>query len=102
MEINWLLWYGGCKPNTGCMGPPEGWYLLGVPLNLFLYMILFTFVISPVVYLTFHILKGLITKKREKGSVLKKNYKKVILTFLVLLILEILFINWFLYFGVVY
>jgi len=93
MDMRWFLKY--VTPCIECFGPAPGWYLFGVHLSIYPYMILVAAFLSPVIYLTIHSLLVLLGKrKRYKGWILKKNFKEVVLMFLVIMILQIIFVNW--------
>ena len=93
--MSWFLKYVGCAPNEiGCMGPSHGWWLFGVPLNNYPFMILIALVASPPIYLTLHNIKMILRKeKRQKGWVIIKNIKWVFLTFLIIMLIEIVLFN---------
>lgn len=100
MDIGWIIRYAGCERGTGCMGPPAGWWLFGVPLYLYPYMILFALIFSFPFLLSRRTLEGMLRKKRDGPFQWKKNLRKVLLVFLIIMIIEIILANLFMLTGV--
>lgn len=77
-----ILEYVGCpRDGVGCFGPREQWYLFYVPIKFYPILIIVSFIISLI---TFFILYS-INKKVKKDLIISG------IVFIVLLILEIIF-----------
>ena len=95
MDLSWILKYVGCEPNTGCMGPRLQWWLFGVRLSYYPYMILIALLLSPLIsFIIYHTI-GIIRRKKLESWALKSNWKNVLIIFLILVIVQIAFHVWF-------
>jgi hypothetical protein len=95
MDLGWILKYAGCEPGTGCMGPDLQWWLFGAPLWLYPYMIAIALLFSPLISFIIYHVNGVVRKKKLESWSLKSNSKNVLIIFLIMMILQIAFLNWF-------
>lgn len=95
MDINWFLKYAGCAPEeVGCMGPRIQWWLFNVPLVSYPYAILFALLFSPLISFVFYNVISLLKTKKFGNWTLKDNVKNILLIFLIIMIVEIISLNW--------
>jgi hypothetical protein len=99
MDMSWIVKYAGCTAGEACMGPPAGWWVFGVELRMYPYMLIFALLFSPLISFAVHTI-GQIGKKKGTEWVFKDNYKNVLMIFLALMVIEIAAMNFFVSSGV--